>query len=76
MVVSTDVLWAQGQFPSYDPFAQNPPPRVAMFSVQCAQCGFEPEECVVPPRVCPKCHGRSWERFTRPGSLLSNAERS
>ena len=76
MVVSSGLLWAQGQFPSYDRFAQAPPERVAMFTVQCRQCGFEPEECLVPPPVCPKCHGQSWERFTKPGSLLSNAERS
>ncbi|HEY7089859.1 MAG TPA: hypothetical protein VH518_17305 [Tepidisphaeraceae bacterium] len=74
MVVSTDVLWAQGQFPTYDPFAQ-PTERAEMFVVQCRLCGFEPEETVVPPRLCPKCHGQSWERFAKPGSLLINAER-
>ena len=37
--------------------------------------GFEPDGVVTPPRLCPKCHGESWERFAKPGSILDNANR-
>jgi hypothetical protein len=74
MSISMDRFASQGQFATYDPFAQTPR-RVAIFTLQCRLCGFEPEDAVVPPKVCPKCHGQSWERFTRPGSILENAER-
>ena len=74
MVVSSDQVWANGEFPTYDPFSQGTQ-RAAMFVIQCRLCGFEPEDAVVAPPVCPKCHGQSWERFAKPGSLLVNAER-
>jgi len=44
-----------------------------MFRLQCRSCGFEPDDVVTIPRACPKCHAQSWERFTRPGSILENA---
>jgi len=65
---------SEGQFQTYDPFAR-PNDRVGIFQLQCRCCGFEPEDVVVPPRVCPKCHGEAWERFARPGSILTNANR-
>jgi hypothetical protein len=65
---------SEGHFATYDPFAR-PVERAAIFQLQCRCCGFEPEDVVVPPRVCPKCHGEAWERFARPGSILSNANR-
>jgi len=46
-----------------------------VFHLQCRCCGFEPEDTVVPPRLCPKCHGQSWERFAKPGGILENADR-
>ncbi len=49
--------------------------RITVFQVQCRMCSYEPEDSLHPPKICPKCHSRSWERYTRPGSILSNAER-
>lgn len=67
-------LIAKGTYPSYDP-DQTVADRLAVFILQCSSCGFEPEDMVSPPHTCPKCHGHSWERFARPGSILANAER-
>lgn len=64
----------QGRFPTYDPFEGSAKP-VAVFQVQCRSCGFEPDDVVTPPRLCPKCHCKSWERFAKPGSILDNANR-
>ena len=64
----------QGHFPTYDAFAAVPQ-RVMVFELACRSCGFTPENVVTPPRVCPKCHGESWERFAMPGSILKNADR-
>ncbi len=74
MSISMDRFVSKGGFASYDPH-QNQPQRVAIFQLQCRCCGYEPEDPVVAPRVCPKCHSTSWERFARPGSILDNAQR-
>ncbi len=73
MSISMDRFASEGQFASYNPFQAAGP--VTVFQVQCRCCGFEPEGVVTPPRLCPKCHGESWERFARPGSILENANR-
>ena len=73
MSISMERFAAHGQFPTYDPFAHTVA-RVAMFRTQCHQCGFEPAD-ESPPKICPKCGGRSWERATVPGSLRDNALR-
>ncbi len=74
MSISMDRFAAEGQFASYHPLYSGTT-RVTVFQVQCRCCGFEPEGVVTPPRLCPKCHGESWERFARPGSILENANR-
>ena len=75
MSISMDRFEAyQGHFPTYEPFAGSAP-TVSVFQLQCRSCGFEPEEVVTPPRICPKCHAESWERFAIPGSILDNANR-
>jgi hypothetical protein len=74
MSISIDRFVSEGQFASFDPHRQSPK-RVAVFQVQCRSCGFEPDDVVIAPRVCPKCHSESWERFARPGSILENANR-
>ena len=74
MSIGMDRFASQGHFATYDPF-RRAPERTAVFQMQCRCCGFEPEDAVVAPRVCPKCHGESWERFARPGSILENANR-
>jgi hypothetical protein len=52
------------------------PKRMFPYGLSCRGCGYEPEDLVVAPRQkCPKCSGSSWERYTRPGSLLDDAER-
>jgi len=76
MSISMDRFAAQGQFATYEPHPVLAA-RTAVFHLQCHSCGFEPDsEVVTPPRLCPKCHGESWERFARPGSILDNAIRS
>ena len=74
MPISFDRFESQGHFATFDPFVMVAKP-VTMFTLQCRCCGYEPQDVVVPPRLCPKCHGESWERFARPGSILANADR-
>ena len=74
MSIQMEPFASEGHFATYDPFAVSTT-KVAMFQIQCRSCGFEPEETVVAPRLCPKCHSKSWERFTKPGSILDNANR-
>ena len=65
---------ADGQFVTVETYlAKGKPAQV--FMLQCHACGYEPDDCVRPPKLCPKCHGQSWDRFARPGSILANAER-
>lgn len=75
MSISMDRFASEGRFATYDPFAVAHS-RVAVFTLQCRQCGYEPDDTVTPPKICPKCHGDSWERFARPGSILENANRT
>lgn len=74
MSIGMDRFSSEGQFLTYDPFVRTNA-RISVFQMQCRSCGFEPEDTVVAPRVCPKCHGESWERFAKPGSILDNANR-
>ncbi len=74
MSISVDQFAAEGQFTTYDPYRVDMPTAV-VFQLQCRSCGFEPDDAVVAPRLCPKCHSKSWERFAKPGSILSNANR-
>jgi hypothetical protein len=74
MSISFEPFASEGHFPTYDPF-RGESTRVAIFQLQCRSCGFEPEDSVVAPRLCPKCHSNAWERFARPGSILDNANR-
>lgn len=74
MSYSMESLIAKKNVVKYEPH-QAVITRAMVFQVQCRMCGFEPEDTLHPPRVCPKCHSQSWERFTRPGSILQNADR-
>lgn len=74
MSISMERFGSEGHFATYDPFAAATS-QVKVFQIQCRSCGFEPEDAVVAPKICPKCHGESWERFARPGSILENASR-
>jgi len=69
-----DRFASEGHFATYNPF-QALPTQASVFTLQCRSCGFEPEGVVTAPRLCPKCHGNTWERFARPGSILDNAKR-
>lgn len=73
MSISMDRFASEGAFATYDPFRSTH--RIQIFQLQCRSCGFDPDNTITPPRLCPKCHGESWERFARPGSILSNATR-
>jgi hypothetical protein len=77
MAIGMEPFASEGHFATYDPFAaiSRKDQKVAMFQLACRSCGFEPEQTIVPPRLCPKCHGNAWERYTRPGSILDNAGR-
>ena len=74
MSISMERFAAEGNFVTYDAHRQQHP-LVGVFTLQCRACGFEPDDAVVAPRLCPKCHSKSWERFAKPGSILSNANR-
>lgn len=74
MVISMDQFGAQGSFATFDPFKVAGPSSM-VFTLQCRSCGFEPDNAVTAPKCCPKCMGKSWERFARPGSILTNADR-
>ena len=74
MSISMERFASEGHFATYDP-AHLQPTHVTIFQLQCRSCGYEPEDSVVAPRLCPKCHSKSWERFARPGSILENANR-
>jgi hypothetical protein len=74
MSISMEFFASEGHFATYDPF-EGSRSRVGIFQLQCRCCGYEPEDAVVPPRVCPKCHSEAWERFAKPGSILENATR-
>jgi len=74
MSISMERFASEGHFTTYNP-AVSGVDRVTIFQLQCRACGFEPDAAVIPPRLCPKCHGESWERYARPGSILDNADR-
>lgn len=74
MSISMERFGSDGHFATYHPKAQEIH-RVTIFQVQCRCCGYEPEGAITPPRLCPKCHSESWDRYARPGSILANADR-
>lgn len=74
MSISTDRMGSDGHFANYEPRRKRREARPAMFLMQCRACGFQPDNEIVPPNVCPKCHGSSWERMPRPGSILEFAD--
>ncbi|HEY2584905.1 MAG TPA: hypothetical protein VGI81_03960 [Tepidisphaeraceae bacterium] len=74
MSISMERFGSEGHFATYNPLTAGVQ-RATIFQIQCRSCGFEPEGAVTPPRLCPKCHGESWERYARPGSILENADR-
>ncbi len=74
MSINMERFGSEAQFPAYDAY-RHLAGRAPIFQLQCRSCGYEPEGVLVPPKLCPKCHGESWERFVIPGSILTNAER-
>lgn len=44
-------------------------PPIVTF-LECAQCGFEPDDQLRISQRCPKCQGYAWRRSPRPGGLL------
>jgi predicted Zn-ribbon and HTH transcriptional regulator len=59
MSISMENFASHGHFAKFDPHS-SASPRMAVMTVQCRCCGFEPECAITPPRVCPKCHSQSW----------------
>ena len=74
MSIGADAFAAEGLHLTYDPY-EPIVPRVSMFQTQCRSCGYEPEDPLTPPKACPKCSGKAWERFNLPGSILDNSKR-
>ena len=74
MSISMEPFASTGHLATYDPFEATGG-RIAVFQMQCRSCGYEPEGVVSAPLLCPKCHSASWERYTRPGGILENADR-
>ena len=74
MSINMENFASNGHFVRFDPYVSTES-RVAVVKVQCRCCGFEPEGAVVAPRICPKCHSRSWELYARPRGILENADR-
>lgn len=74
MSISMEKFASEGQFARFDPHAAFAP-RVSVVKIECKCCGFEPEDAVVPPRICPKCHSQAWARFAKPRGILENASR-
>ncbi len=74
MSISMEKFASHGHFATYDPFTRGDR-GMAIFQLQCRSCGYEADNSVTPPSVCPKCHSEAWERFVRPGSILENAAR-
>lgn len=74
MSISMERFSSDGHFATYDPQPKLSE-RQNVFKLQCRCCGFEPEDPVVAPRICPKCHSAAWERYAKPGSILINADR-
>ena len=74
MPISTERFASQGLHLTYDPY-ESVEQRISVFHTQCRRCGYEPEDLVTPPSVCPKCYSNAWERFAIPGSLLRNSQR-
>lgn len=70
MPVSAERFASEGHFPSYDPVTAGSRPT-AMTKLECRCCGYEPNNTVVAPVRCPKCHASCWQRFSIPGSLLA-----
>ncbi len=74
MSISMEPFASEGHFLTYE-HRHATQPHQTVFQLQCRSCGFEPTDVVIAPKVCPKCHSESWERFAKPGSILENARR-
>ena len=74
MSISMEKFASHGHFATYEPFARSDR-GMTIFELKCRSCGYEAEDSVTAPKLCPKCHAEAWERFVRPGSILENAAR-
>ena len=71
---------AMERFGSYEQLSESRvsggmPDSAFPYRLQCRSCGFEPDDAIIAPPRCPKCHGSAWERFAFPRNLLMNADR-
>jgi rubrerythrin len=64
MSISTEYFRSEGHFIQYGPPVESGV-RTPVFRIECRRCGFEPEDSIIPPRVCPKCNASAWERSAR-----------
>lgn len=74
MSIGMERFGSEGRFANYD-MCKRTPARIQIFQLECRNCGYEHDDAVNVPRLCPKCHGTAWDRFARPGGTLVNADR-
>ena len=75
MSIPMEAFAAEGQFATIQTYSR--PGKLAnIWRLQCHGCGYEPQNVGLSVGKCPKCGGDSWERFSRPGSLLKTASRN
>ena len=72
MSISVDRSSPEGHFQTF-PVRPRRNRHTSMVQLECHACGYQAEDPITPPAVCPKCHGSAWERSPRPGSILENA---
>ena len=47
-------------------------PEAQRFFIECHVCGFEPaQQESLPRHACPKCFSHTWQRVSRPGTILA-----
>ena len=75
MTISMEPFASEGQFPTFDPWAHREE-RIAIFKMQCGECGHEEADPAVMPKACIKCGSTHFEPVLMPGSILANAVRN
>jgi hypothetical protein len=53
MSISTECFRSEGHFAKYGPPVETGV-KAPIFRIECRRCGFEPEDSIIAPRVCPK----------------------
>ena len=70
MSISMERFDSSGRFATYDPGASDGPAALTS-ALHCRDCGYQADDPLCGPRVCPRCLGSSFERLPVPGCLLA-----